>query len=107
MIVISKYLVPKGYLGMALFPFLFIKCSDLKSNAVFLNHEKIHFKQQLELLVIPFYLFYFLEFVFRLLQYQNWQKAYLNISFEREAYSNQKDLDYLKSRSCYRFLKYL
>jgi hypothetical protein len=31
--------------------------------------------------------------------------AYRNISFEREAYANEKDLDYLKRRSFFGFLK--
>ncbi|MGB5417730.1 hypothetical protein [Algibacter sp.] len=107
MIFISKYLVPKGYTGMTIFPFVFLKSKHLKDNQVLINHEKIHLKQQLELLIIPFYIFYGLEFLFRLIQYKNWQKAYRNISFEREAYLNQNNLEYLQNRSIWRFLKYL
>lgn len=33
------------------------------------------------------------------LQYKNHYQAYRNISFEREAFTNKKDLDYLKKRS--------
>jgi hypothetical protein len=29
---------------------------------VFVNHEKIHLRQQLELLVLPFYVWYIIEF---------------------------------------------
>jgi len=71
------------------------------------NHEKIHLKQQLELLIIPFYVFYCVEFIFRLIQYRKWYTAYTNISFEREAYTNQNDQDYIKSRSFWGFLKYI
>ena len=72
-----------------------------------MHHEKIHLKQQIELLVLPFYLFYFLEFLIRFIQYKNWHTAYKRISFEREAYDNESDLDYLNKRSFWSFLKYL
>ena len=107
MILISKYLVHKGYLGITIYPFVLLKSKVLKSNIVLVNHEKIHLKQQLELLIIPFYVFYCVEFIFRLIQYRKWYTAYTNISFEREAYTNQNDQDYLKSRSFWGFLKYI
>ncbi|WP_353780150.1 hypothetical protein [Winogradskyella sp. 3972H.M.0a.05] len=107
MVIISKYIVPKGYTGIALFPFVFLKEKYLISDATLINHEKIHLRQQLELLILPFYLFYFLEFALRLIQYKDWSIAYRNISFEREAYKNENDLDYLKSRSFWAFLKHL
>ena len=46
MILISKYLVPKGYLGITIYPFVLLKSKVLKSNIVLVNHEKIHLKQQ-------------------------------------------------------------
>ncbi len=107
MIFISKYIVPKGYTGMAVFPFVFLKEKYLKNDKVLVNHERIHLRQQLELLLLPFYLFYLIEFLFRLVYYQNWKKAYKNISFEREAYANEQNLDYLKQRAFWTFLKYL
>ncbi|RKE91990.1 hypothetical protein [Ichthyenterobacterium magnum] len=107
MILISKYLVPKGYIGITLFPFVVLKSSVLKFNKTLLNHEKIHLRQQLELLVIPFYLFYAIEFIVRLFQFKNWHKAYKNISFEKEAYKNENDLNYLKSRPFLAFFIYL
>jgi len=106
MILISKYIVPRGYTGLAVFPFVFLKYHELKRDKVLINHEKIHLKQQLELLIIPFYIIYLCEFIFRLLQYRHWKHAYRNISFEREAYKNEKDLNYLKSRSFWEFLNY-
>jgi hypothetical protein len=106
MIFISKFLVPKGYTGLAVFPFVFLKHSRLKLDTTLINHEKIHLRQQLELLFVFFYSVYVLEFIIRLIQYKNWKQAYRNISFEREAYKNEKDLNYLKSRSFWKFLKY-
>lgn len=91
---------------MTVFPFMFLKTKALKGDDVLINHEKIHLKQQLELLIILFFVLYTLEFLFRLLQYKNWHLAYRNISFEREAYLNEKDLNYLKKRSFWSFVKY-
>ncbi|TBV25010.1 hypothetical protein DMZ43_14150 [Meridianimaribacter sp. CL38] len=107
MILVSKYIVPKGYVGVTIFPFVFLKYKALKEDVVLLNHEKIHLKQQLELLIIPFYLLYLIEFFIRLVQYKNMYAAYKNISFEREAYFQEAQLDYLKYRRLYSFLKYL
>jgi hypothetical protein len=39
MIVISKTLVPKGYTGIAIYPFVFIKDKSLKGDMVLINHE--------------------------------------------------------------------
>lgn len=106
-LIVTKYFIPKGYRGMALFPFVFIKYSGDKKNAVFLNHERIHLRQQLELLFFPFFVWYFLEFSLRWMQYKNFNLAYRNISFEREAYTNEKDFDYLNRRSLWCFLKFI
>jgi hypothetical protein len=106
-LIVFKYLTPKGFRGLTFFPFVFLTNKDDKLNAVFVNHEKIHIRQQIEFLILPFYIWYLLEYLFRLVQYQDKKKAYFNISFEREAYKNEKDLEYLKSRSFWKFLKYL
>ncbi|WP_460219860.1 hypothetical protein [Psychroserpens sp. MEBiC05023] len=107
MVFISKFLVPKGYLGISVYPFIFLKYQELKMNVSLINHERIHLRQQLELLVIPFYLFYGIEFLVRLIKTRNWLQAYKNISFEREAYHNEKDLNYLKSRPFFKFITYM
>lgn len=107
MIIVIKYLIPKGFQGWVLFPFVFLKDRKLKSNPVFMNHERIHFRQQMELLVILFFIWYGIEFLIRWFQYRNKYQAYLNISFEREAYQNENALDYLNQRRFFRFFKYL
>lgn len=107
MILISKYFIPKGYAGIALYPFVILKESEFKSNRSLINHEYIHIKQQQELLVVLFYFFYYIEFLIRLFQYKNWNLAYRNTSFEREAYQNEKDLNFLKTRPFWNFLNYL
>jgi hypothetical protein len=106
-VIVVKYLIPKGYLGFAVFPFVFIKYAFDSENKVLINHEKIHIKQQMELLVLPFFLWYFVEYAVRLLQYKNANLAYRNISFEREAYANEINLNYLETRRFFSFLQYL
>ena len=98
-LIVFKYLTPKGFRGLTFYPFVFMSDKKDKLNNVFLNHEKIHLRQQLELLVLPFYIWYGLEFLIRFIIYRNRKKAYYAISFEREAYQNEKDLNYLKYRS--------
>ena len=103
--IIYNRIIPfgKNLHAINLFGILFAKgpCSK-----VMLNHEKIHSAQIKELLFIPFYLIYVAEWIVRLLQYRDFIKAYENISFEREAYMNQKNLCYLSSRKHFAFLRY-
>jgi hypothetical protein len=106
MVVVFKYLVPKGYTAIAIFPFIILKHDKQKKDKTLVNHERIHLKQQLELIIVGFYLWYAVEFLIWLIKLKHWHKAYLNISFEREAYKNENDLNYLKSRSLYSFLKH-
>ena len=91
--------------GMAIFPFIFVKKS--KNDSVLLNHELIHLRQQLEMGIFLFYGWYLLEYTLRLIAYQNHFEAYYNISFEREAFRNEHDLEYIQKRSFWQFLKYL
>ena len=107
MIIISKYLVPRGFIGLTLFPFIFLKNTSLKENMVLINHEKIHLRQQLELLIVFFYIFYVLEWFVKLIIYKNRKLAYENISFEREAYLYEKEYNYLKRKRIWSFWKYI
>jgi hypothetical protein len=106
-LIVFKYLTPRGFRGLTFYPFVFLADKDDKLNKVFINHEKIHIRQQLELLILPFYLWYFTEYLFRLIQYKDRRQAYFNISFEREAYKNEKDLNYLKQRPFWCFKNYI
>ncbi len=92
--------------GITLFPFIILNTGLSKIPAK-VNHETIHIKQQIELLVVFFYIFYILEYIFRVFQYGSFREGYRNISFEKEAYVNEKNLDYLSNRKWYSFLKYL
>ncbi|WP_421828964.1 hypothetical protein [Larkinella sp.] len=90
--------------GMALFPFVLVRTK--RPDAVLLHHERIHLRQQLELGILPFYVWYLLEYLIRRWQYREHYDAYRNISFEREAFDNEHDLTYWKTRKWYGFLAY-
>ena len=107
MILIFKHFFYKNYVGLSIWPFIILKDRTLKGDAILINHEKIHLKQQKELLIIPFYIWYLTEWLLRSVLYLDSYKAYQNISFEREAYCHENNLDYLNQRSYFSFIKYL
>ena len=101
-----KYFTPKNVSGITIFPFIILEKKEAKDDKTFVNHEMIHIYQQMELLFIFFIILYYTEFLILLLKYKNGQKAYKNISFEREAYENEANYDYLKTRKWFSFTKY-
>jgi hypothetical protein len=105
-LIVFKYLNPRGFRGLTFFPFVFLKNKEDELDKVFVNHEKIHLRQQIELLVFPFYVWYGIEFLIRWIITKEKNVAYRNISFEKEAYTNEKDLNYIESRSFWKFLNY-
>lgn len=106
-VIVSRYLVPKGFGGLTIFPFILLGNKSHVADAVYINHEKIHLRQQLEMLILPFFIWYGCEFLIRWIQYKTKADAYKNISFEREAYQKEAKLDYLASRSFWAFLGFL
>ena len=96
-----NFIIPSAYRAIALWPFIFVKHSDLKLDPILLNHERIHLKQQLECLIIPFYLIYLVEYVYYRFKRYGHHKAYRSISFEQEAYKNESNLNYLVKRKVF------
>lgn len=90
--------------GIALFPFVLV--AQKRPSKRIINHEKIHLRQQIEMLIIPFYIWYLLEWIFLFVKYRSWWKAYRRISFEEEAYANENNLEYLQKRKLWAFLRY-
>lgn len=86
-----------GIRGLAFWPFIFISSKTIVDKEL-INHERIHLRQQIEMLIIPFYIWYLIEL---------YTKGYMNISFEKEAYGNDHNLNYLKKRRIFSFIKYL
>jgi hypothetical protein len=91
--------------GITLWPFVILREKYKGRAKRIINHESIHIKQQEELLIIPFYVLYITEWFIKLFFYG--KKSYYNISFEREAYANEYDYEYLKNRKFWAWLKYL
>lgn len=85
--IIYNNIIPfKGYKAITLWPFIFVR-KDCSFNEIDLNHEQIHGEQQKELLLVFFYIIYLIEWIF---------KGYRNISFEKEAYENEDNLNYIE-----------
>lgn len=101
-IVYSNIIPFKGYIATNLFGILFVR-KDKKLNDIDINHEEIHTAQMKEMGYIFFYVWYLIEWIIRLFMKGN---AYRNISFEREAYSNEYNLEYIKYRKHYSWFKY-
>lgn len=129
--VIFNDIIPfRGFLAMCLWPFIFVRNSAAsRYDTTADNHEHIHAEQQKELLAVGvmlsavgflagfgwwsllfiplFFWWYGIEWLFRFVQYGNAGKAYRNVSFEREAYGNEGDFEYLKSRKAFSWVSHL
>lgn len=101
--IIYNNIIPfKGYMAINLFGILFVRSKYKgKVDKIVINHEKIHTVQMKELLWIFFYIIYFLEYLVKIIIHGNLHTAYRNISFEKEAYINEENMNYLKTRKCY------
>ncbi len=98
--VIRNRIIPFGcrYGAINLFGVLFVK-KGMEVTPEVANHEKIHTAQLRELLFIPFYVIYVLEWLWHLARHRgDSYRAYRDISFEREAYDHASDLGYLARR---------
>lgn len=96
--VIYNRLIPfKGYKCVNLFGVLFVR-EGCTMTATDYNHEAIHTTQMKELLYVPFYLLYVLEWLWHLIRLRDTRAAYRAISFEREAYAHEGEADYLKTK---------
>lgn len=102
-IVRNKYIPFRQYDAINLFGILFCHHAVNITDSL-LRHERIHTRQMLEMLVVFFYLWYVVEWLIRLPMKG---RAYKNISFEREAYANMYNPDYLRQRRWYAWLDYL
>lgn len=105
MITIKNKWFPFGkYIAINICGILFTK---RELDEVMINHESIHTKQMLEMLIIGFYLWYVIEYVIIRVFHKTQHSAYKDISFEEEAYDNQHDLNYIKTRKYYSWFKYV
>lgn len=99
---VSK-IVPTGFIGITLWPFgIYVSDAKYLKRKNVINHEKIHWEQQKEMLGLFFYIWYGLEWLIRRITDKN---AYRNLGFEKEAYENEHNLEYLKTRKRYSWIK--
>ena len=99
---IKKVPLGKDFLALTLGEFILAK-EPLSPYAV--NHELIHVAQQRELLYIPFFIWYGIEWLVLFIKYRDSMKAYKHLRFEQEAYRHQSDLSYLEKRKHYHYMK--
>lgn len=76
----------KGWAGITLWPFIFVKD---KTNGRLINHEKVHLRQQIQYLIIGFYVRYVFEYLRSRSKGHSKSTAYRMISFEQEAYEKE------------------
>ena len=82
--------------AVTLYPYIFTRYSETASNII--NHEKIHCEQYKETLIIGYYFIFFINYIINWFYYLDVHKAYRNVLFEKEAYENMNNYDYLKYR---------
>ena len=112
----NKIIPMKGYRAVNLFGIVFVRTGATMDDEDF-NHEAIHTAQMEDFVsgiswlrligATFFYLWYVVEFLIRLIRYQDWHSAYRNVSFEREAYDNEGDAEYLDWREACAWAGYL
>jgi len=101
-VIYNNILPAKGFAAINIFGILFVRRGVVVSERM-LNHERIHSAQMKELLYVFFYILYVMEWIVRLFKYH--LNSYYNISFEREAYAHELDLNYLKKRKLWAWMK--
>lgn len=106
MIIVKNKIIPFGsYTTINLFGILFTKSDYLSPTTI--NHEHIHTKQMLELLIVGYYLWYIIEYIIVCFCHKKQNDAYHDISFEEEAHNNDNNLHYLDNRKHFAWWKYV
>lgn len=100
--VILSYFTPITIGAITIGPLVF---SRGEMSDVTKNHESIHWQQYIETGIIGFILLYYSFYLLNLLKFRDGKLAYYMIPFEREAYDNDHDLDYLQVRKRYSWMK--
>ena len=73
--------------AITIYPFIFY--SQKNPSLTLMKHEMIHVDQVREKGWLKFYFSYFKEFTILFFKYKSFNTAYLNISYEKEAYRKQ------------------
>ena len=107
MVLIIPFIFPSTFNALAVWPFIILREPALRGDSVLIHHERIHLRQQLELLWVFFFIIYLAEFLAKIMIYKQPKLAYRNISFEREAYENEYDFDYVQRKPLWSFVGYI
>lgn len=127
--IVNDILPSEEFTALTIWPLIFIqRAKERLFNDVAENHEHIHGRQQIEMLIvgiilaiafffiigwwslllIPIYFWlYIIEWVVRLIIYRDNDEAYRNISTEQEAYDHQAERYYLDVRKHFAWLRYM
>lgn len=100
----SDWILARGFAALTVWPFVFVR-TDTEPTRQLLTHEEIHARQQLEMLWLPFFVWYGAEWLVRLCIDR--RTAYRRIAFEQEAYRNDWNPDYLAERKRYGWIKHI
>ncbi|MDO4210884.1 MAG: CPBP family intramembrane metalloprotease [Bacteroidales bacterium] len=105
-IIYNRFIPFRPFWATNLCGFVFVRKDVGRLTEEASNHEYIHSLQQREMGYVLFFLWYNIEWLMRLVFYRNSMKAYRNIAFEREAYANERNLNYAKQRRHFAWCKY-
>jgi hypothetical protein len=94
------------YTGMSFFIFILISRPQ-KHDESLTRHEMIHFWQQVEMLFIFHWILYSYYYFQSRLSGNSHDIAYRNNPFEREAYTHEADVRYLKIRKPLSWMKFV
>jgi hypothetical protein len=92
------------YTGLSFFIFIWIS-KLTKDEVKLVRHEKIHFLQQMELLFVFHWILYAYFYIVARSKGHGHYAAYRNNPFELEAYDNECDVNYLRSRKFFAWVK--
>lgn len=99
--------LPGSYKGASFFIFIFLRDKSKLNDYRLINHETIHFYQQLEMLFVFNWILYCFFYLKEILKGKAHDAAYRSNPFEREAYTNDQDLTYIFKRKPYAWIKYI
>ena len=109
--IIYNNIIPfKGFRALTFCKWIFARKEYGELPETTVNHEKIHIAQEDDFFIpvikyLIFYIWYGLEWIFKLPASLFGYNAYYSISFEQETYEHQDDLEYLKNRKRFAWLK--
>ena len=110
----NKHIPFDGYYAITLFDCMIIR-SEFKGKPVndkVFNHENIHQAQSRDFMLgfcgyFIFYFLYLLEWILKLPWALFGYAPYYSISFEQEAYANEKNYAYLRNRKRFSWVKHI